>query len=548
MPLLSARSAKLFALAAWAMAGCGGEAEMPGERARPADLQTFTCGAGCGGQLGSAVLPGPSGPVTLTAWSNSPQLGTDNDCDPTACAGVSPVTAQNGHLSYGCPWQCVELVNRYFQGTWGDPKIQADAGAAFCQYAASSSRPQYWVYGQYGASTAGHAPMAGDALVWSSHVAIATNAVSAGAAGTLGVIEQNATCSGTDTVSWSGSLFGGKYGLSPLCWVHVVANTGATGPLCPTGGNWHLAGDYCGSEPGMQSATANTLYSCAAAGGAASVKQVCSGGCLQMPAGQNDQCASAQPNGATCSAQSQCQSGQCVSGVCCSSACGPCGTCASGTCTPLPAGNGGSPSCGASVCDGASAVCPGGCTADDGCAPGDYCKAGSCVARQANGAACSAAAECSSANCVSAVCCDSACGPCGSCASGTCTPLAAHASGQPSCGGGLLCSGSSAACPAGCATSDDCAPGYSCSASTCVPQAAPDAGTDTADAGTQASSGEPDAGTSTNGAVEGQPPAAVSATGCESADGGSSFIAAAALLFSAWRLAESRRSAPSTDR
>src|SRR5258708_10771275 len=94
------------------LAACGPE--------EPGDVESFealSCAPGCGDALGSAVLPGPSGPVTLTAWSNSPQLGTTNDCDPTACAGNSPVTARNGQPSYSCPWQCVELVNRYLQRT-----------------------------------------------------------------------------------------------------------------------------------------------------------------------------------------------------------------------------------------------------------------------------------------------------------------------------------------------------------------------------------------------------------------------------------------------
>src|SRR6266851_6435416 len=128
-------------LAAFSLnAGCG---PPPGElQSLDADRQELSCAAGCGGALGSATLPGPTGSVTLTAWSNSPQLGTVYDCDPTACAGASPVTARNGQLSYGCPWQCVELVNRYFQGTWGAPKIaNANAGPEFCQAAASNSLP-----------------------------------------------------------------------------------------------------------------------------------------------------------------------------------------------------------------------------------------------------------------------------------------------------------------------------------------------------------------------------------------------------------------------
>jgi hypothetical protein len=503
-PRIGAIASLLAAAAFWP--ACGGD---PGFES---ESRNVSCAAGCGGALRSAALPGPRGAVTLTAWSNSPQLGTVYDCDPTACAGNSPVTAQNGQPSYGCPWQCVELVNRYFQGTWGAPKIAANAGAGFCQFAASSSLPQYWVYGQYGTSTAGHAPMAGDVLVWSSHVAIAASSVAAGAAGALEVIQQNATCSGADTVSWNGSMFGDKYGLAALCWVHVVANTGATGPTCPTGGNWHLAGKYCGSEPGMQRADPNTLYSCGAAGGAASVAQVCTAGCQTMPAGQDDRCATPLlANGASCAAGNQCQSANCVAGVCCNNACGPCGSCGTGTCTPLPAGT--AATCSPFVCDGKGAACPAGCRADSDCVAGDFCKAGACVARQANGAACSGVGQCQSANCVSGVCCDSACGPCGSCATGACLPLAAHSPASPACSGELLCSGSAVSCPAACVTSADCAGGTVCSASSCVPPVADagvpiDGGVDAgaADAGSPADAGL-DAGTPADpGADAGPPP------------------------------------------
>lgn len=377
---------ELLAAAMGLCISCGGDPELSQPATFSADQQALSCSAGCGGQLGTAVLPGPSGSVTLTAWSNSPQLGTIYDCDPTPCAGPSPVRAQNGQLSYGCPWQCVELVNRYFQGTWGDPKIAADAGASFCLRAASSTLPQYWVYGQYGASTSGHAPVAGDVLVWSSHVAIATNSMSPGAAGTISVIAQNATCSGADTVAWDGSMFGPKYGLSALCWVHVMANTGATGPMCPTGSNWHYAGDYCWDAPGMQHTAPNTLYSCNAAGGAASVVQVCSAGCQQMPAGQNDQCTSLLPNGSSCTANQKCQSGQCVSGVCCNSACGACGSCATGTCVPFAAHSQGQPACnGGLLCSGNSASCLSACTTSADCVAGDSCVGSACVPQTADG-------------------------------------------------------------------------------------------------------------------------------------------------------------------
>src|SRR5579859_7786353 len=153
----------VLGLSAALLASCG---TPPGEAPEPEPLlglnQSITCSAGCGAALGAATLPAPGGAVSLTAWSNSPQLGTDYDCDATPCAGSTPGTAANGQRVYGCAWQCVELVNRYLQGTWGDPKIAANAGPSFCQYAASSSLPQYYVYGQYGAPTSGHAPVVGD--------------------------------------------------------------------------------------------------------------------------------------------------------------------------------------------------------------------------------------------------------------------------------------------------------------------------------------------------------------------------------------------------
>src|SRR5260370_19393312 len=104
-------------LAAAGLCCCGGDSQLPEPGSFAVDEQALSCGAGCGGQLGSATLPGPAGTVTLTAWSNSPQLGTSNDCDPTPRAGTSPVPAPNGPLSYRCPSQCVGLRKRYFQGT-----------------------------------------------------------------------------------------------------------------------------------------------------------------------------------------------------------------------------------------------------------------------------------------------------------------------------------------------------------------------------------------------------------------------------------------------
>jgi hypothetical protein len=182
------------------------------------------------------------------------------------------------------------------------------------------------------------------------------------------------------------------------------------------------------------------------------------------------QCVAKQANGAACSAADQCTSGNCANNTCCSSACGPCGSCGSGTCNDFGAGNAGNPSCSPYVCSGSSAKCPTTCTGDANCIGGDYCDVtGHCVAKQGNGAACSAADQCTSGNCVNSTCCSTACGPCGSCAngSGTCNDLNAGNPGAPSCAP-YVCNGVSTSCPtsctsdANCASSDFCNTGGAC--------------------------------------------------------------------------------------
>jgi hypothetical protein len=272
---------------------CSCEAQAPSV-AESTSAVDITCAAGCGGVLTSQTLPGPHGAVTLTAYSNSPNLGdgyVDCDSGPSDCkAGAH--TAANGAAAYGCTWQCVEIVNRYNASVWGAPEIYANAGPTFCATAASSSLPQYYVYGQSGVSTAGHAPVAGDTLVWNGHVAIALNSVSPGAAGTISFITQNATCSGTDSVSWSGSMFGAKYGLGALCWVHETANMGVVS-TDPCRGASYGNGDYCGGA--LPGGDANALYSCS--NGATASKQSCSCGCQTNPPKQNDACAACPVDG-----------------------------------------------------------------------------------------------------------------------------------------------------------------------------------------------------------------------------------------------------------
>src|SRR5260370_27097260 len=98
----SARALRRIAelLAAAGLCCCGGNPQLPEPGSFAVDEQALSCGAGCGGQLGSATLPRPAGTGTLTAWSNSPQLGTSNDCEPTPCARTSPATAPAGPIRY----------------------------------------------------------------------------------------------------------------------------------------------------------------------------------------------------------------------------------------------------------------------------------------------------------------------------------------------------------------------------------------------------------------------------------------------------------------
>jgi murein DD-endopeptidase MepM/ murein hydrolase activator NlpD len=71
---------------------------------------------------------------------------------------------------------------------------------------------------------------------------------------------------------------------------NVFAYFNATSPTCPTGSNWHLAGQYCWNATGFLNGVANHNYTCNAAGAAAIDLGACSEGCRNMGVGYNDQC------------------------------------------------------------------------------------------------------------------------------------------------------------------------------------------------------------------------------------------------------------------
>ena len=138
--------------------------------------------------------------------------------------------------------------------------------------------------------------------------------------------------------------------------------------------------------------------------------------------------------------------------------------------------------CAAYKCVPASGLCGASCSSESDCQSGFYCDASSaCVAKLAQGAACSAASQCATGACADGYCCDAACaGACDACAAalkqtgaanGTCGPTKAGASGAPVCSGSVVCNGASAACPAGCTADAGCPTGSYCtSGGTCATQ------------------------------------------------------------------------------
>lgn len=191
------------------------------------------------------------------------------------------------------------------------------------------------------------------------------------------------------------------------------------------------------------------------------------------------QCQAKRGLGALCSGNAFCASGFCADGVCCNSACsgGSCDRCdlpgSVGTCKNAPLGSEGTPTCGAYVCNGASAACPSTCSGDANCASGHACVGGSCKPKAANGEACVGATECASGHCADGVCCEASCtGACARCdlpgKKGKCGP-APKASEGKGCGF-YLCDGTNLTCAYQCEKDDDCRDAY-CSDGVCIEKA-----------------------------------------------------------------------------
>ncbi len=256
-----------------------------------------------------------------------------------------------------------------------------------------------------------------------------------------------------------------------------------------------------------------------ASGQCASDGKKCSGSCSAAACGATAYCDAAsgaciplKTNGATCSADQQCEQQHCVDGVCCNSACtGQCQACSSaGVCSRVASGapkgtrtacagsgecagscNGSSDtqcsfpststtcsnaslqSCSADLGSAIGPVCngKGACssTASTPCGSLKYCSSNTCVGKLSNGSSCTSAAQCTGGVCTGGICCGAgqinAGGIC--CASGQINSGGiCCASGQTNCGGSCFDLNTSTAhcgsCPTACAGGQSCQSGVCC--------------------------------------------------------------------------------------
>lgn len=183
--------------------------------------------------------------------------------------------------------------------------------------------------------------------------------------------------------------------------------------------------------------------------------------------------------GTPCTAATECASNYCADGYCCDSSCaGECNACSvalgaaeNGKCVPIKGA--GNPACTAPyACNGSTSYCPSSCYDDSYCITGYACTSNKCVAKLADGAACTLGSKCLSGICADGVCCDKACtGQCESCVvsggatkNGECT--ATPGPGSPSCAP-YVCGAVGGACPAVCTADSECVAGAACIDSQC---------------------------------------------------------------------------------
>jgi len=191
-------------------------------------------------------------------------------------------------------------------------------------------------------------------------------------------------------------------------------------------------------------------------------------------------CVAKKADGVACVDKKECVSTFCADGYCCNSACSnACDRCnltgLRGSCSNALAGASGEPTAcaGNLVCTGGAPTCPTTCSSDSHCVSTHYCSGTTCLAKKANGVACTLWNQCSSGNCADGVCCNAACDQaCDRCnltgSVGTCQNAPSGSAGSPVCAGSLTCTGTTPTCPGGCTTDASCASGSYCSGGTCL--------------------------------------------------------------------------------
>ena len=241
----------------------------------PASFLLLIAQAGCGAELESTepVNPSffeetsmPSCGTVLASWngtsaySNGSNTGTGN-----SCAGVG---------TYGYQYQCVELVMRHFTQKWG---LRWWGNAK--DLLVNAPRDKVDVYSN---GDSAHPPRPGDMLVWTNgtygHVALIT-AVSGGS---VTIIEQNVTGSGSATLSYNGASIGSRWtSWVPAGWAHAKANGGGSGGI-----SWDCnKSAYNGNQ--YWTCSGGNLYKCV---GGVPQQQKCAAGCNVRPVGTDDTC------------------------------------------------------------------------------------------------------------------------------------------------------------------------------------------------------------------------------------------------------------------
>lgn len=132
----------------------------------------------------------------------------------------------NGYAAnYNGYYQCVELVERFLRAEHFGPPIWGNANQLY-----ANANTAY--YDRH-ANGSGYVPVPGDIIVlggttW-GHVVIVDQVVGS----TVYVVEQNASASGRNAISLSGSTLGREYGMSVIGVLHAKANGVAQQPPQP---------------------------------------------------------------------------------------------------------------------------------------------------------------------------------------------------------------------------------------------------------------------------------------------------------------------------